>query len=654
MSENILNALETIATSIIEDAKTIAEKYPAARNRIRRADGEPTSAADFVDAAKRDLTAAYAWLMQDSMPMTPAQLVAFGKVSNAMGFTQSSTGRAFLTSALLRITNTDETTMQQAQLPMTLAATSPIGDKDAVAMLAGKFRMFSMLATALPGAGHDGAKRFRFAEQREVQDKFMFMRGHEIDQINDVVKQCVEGLGMSKADKDKLASTVTEMPVKPPEGGISPSGRPVAGPGEPGDGRDGVHRGHFGRRDDRPWTADGRGFGQGRDGDDFPGRARRPGGAHQAQEPEEQEEFDAKGLEEVLSEMDDMIGMDDVREQVSSMLYQIQNDTIARALLPKKQAAALPRNNPHMCFVGNPGTGKTTVARKMGAMMKQVGILKKGHVVEVDRNKLISDHIGGSEKKVEEILDAAKGGVLFIDEAYSLYKGKDNKKDFGNEIIAGILKAMEDGRDDFVVVFAGYPKEMDEFIKSNPGLESRVNRYVNFRDYNREELLEITDIMLDERVMTIDDDARAKIGDMLEKDKKAKGRAFSNGRAVRNLVEQASEAMSMRLGKTGEFMKHTNLKKLRALSEDDKQSLLQKLRQVKGEDVDHVAVQQIKVGDDQTATSQAMQEAEDRADAERLQQILRDERLRSKAREILDKEAQEKFERENPKNPIGF
>ena len=199
----------------------------------------------------------------------------------------------------------------------------------------------------------------------------------------------------------------------------------------------------------------------------------------------------------------------------------------------------------HCVFTGNPGTGKTTVARILAEIYREMGVVKKGHLVETDRSGLIGEYVGQTAVKTNKIIDTALDGVLFIDEAYSLVQG--GEKDYGREAIATLLKRMEDDRSRLVVILAGYTNEMKAFIDSNPGLQSRFNRYIEFHDYNAEELAKIFLKKTEECQYTCDKDVRASIIDVMKRAVETKDKNFGNGRFVRNLFENAIQRQAVRL-----------------------------------------------------------------------------------------------------------
>ena len=198
----------------------------------------------------------------------------------------------------------------------------------------------------------------------------------------------------------------------------------------------------------------------------------------------------------------------------------------------------------HLVFLGNPGTGKTTVARILSKIYKQLGVLETGQLVEVDRAGLVAGYVGQTALKTKEKIDEAMGGILFIDEAYTLAKGGN---DFGQEAIDTILKAMEDNRDAFIVIVAGYPGPMEAFLDSNPGLKSRFNKRILFEDYTNEELLSIFEVFCRKYGVTLNAEAQECVQQYLSKLCANKPENFANGREMRNLFEGAVSNQANRL-----------------------------------------------------------------------------------------------------------
>ena len=261
--------------------------------------------------------------------------------------------------------------------------------------------------------------------------------------------------------------------------------------------------------------------------------------ANAAQDQQQEEEQSEETIEQLKEELNSYIGLDVIKSEVNSLINWIG---IMKAR--KEQNMPTPDLSLHMVFSGNPGTGKTMIARLMSRIYKCLGILSKGHLVEVDRSGLVAGYIGQTALKTQEVIEKALGGVLFIDEAYALTSRGNN--DYGQEAVDTLLKAMEDHRDDLIVIVAGYTELMQEFISSNPGLESRFNRFMYFPDYTVDELVGIFDMRCGKSCYTLSDEAREILPEILkEKSKDVKG--FGNGRGVRNLFEHAIANQADRL-----------------------------------------------------------------------------------------------------------
>ncbi|MCO5725533.1 AAA family ATPase [Robiginitalea marina] len=246
-------------------------------------------------------------------------------------------------------------------------------------------------------------------------------------------------------------------------------------------------------------------------------------------------------LDDVVRELDKLIGLDEIKGEIKTLINFIEVQK-ARS----KKGLKVPNISYHMVFTGSPGTGKTTVARIVGKVYKHLGILKKGHLIETDRSGLIAGFVGQTSSKVNRVVDKALDGVLFIDEAYSLTK-KDGQNDYGAEAVATLLKRMEDERDRLAVIVAGYPNEMGSFIESNPGLESRFNRYLHFQDYSPEELFRIFELISKNSEYSVSDMARKKLHILFQKLIEEKDYNFGNGRVSRNIFEQTIENQSNRI-----------------------------------------------------------------------------------------------------------
>ena len=262
----------------------------------------------------------------------------------------------------------------------------------------------------------------------------------------------------------------------------------------------------------------------------------------------DEEEDKSKVVDNPAEELNNMIGLSTVKNEIN---------TLCNFVIMKKKREAEGLQSPsisyHCVFTGNPGTGKTTVARLLAGIYKDLGVLKKGHLVETDRSGLVAEYVGQTAVKTNKIIDSALDGVLFIDEAYTLANGGTN--DYGPEAIATLLKRMEDDRDRLVVILAGYNTEIETFINSNPGLRSRFNRYIHFEDYTAPELYEIFCLQVKKGEYTLTDDASLYLQKRLAAIVANKPKDFGNARYVRNLFEKTIEAQANRLASKPQLSK---------------------------------------------------------------------------------------------------
>ena len=276
-----------------------------------------------------------------------------------------------------------------------------------------------------------------------------------------------------------------------------------------------------------------------------PERARQPDGA--------------KTLEELQAELDALVGLETVKEQVRALVAFLQVQAL-------RKQSGLPEvgTSQHLVFLGNPGTGKTTIARLLAQMYGAMGLLRRGHLVEVDRAGLVGQWVGSTALKTDRVIRRAVDGVLFIDEAYAL-ASEHERLDFGPEAVETLLKRMEDLRERLIVIAAGYPRLMQRFLASNPGLRSRFAREIVFPDYSTDELLEITRRFVADHEYELGEGAEATLRGIFGG--AARGEGFGNARFARTIFEQAVNMHALRLARAG--LDQPTLTELRTLTEED-------------------------------------------------------------------------------------
>lgn len=266
----------------------------------------------------------------------------------------------------------------------------------------------------------------------------------------------------------------------------------------------------------------------------------------------------ASNLESFLAELDaELVGLQPVKLRIRQ---------IAALLLVERlrEKAGLSTTPPslHMCFTGRPGTGKTTVANRMAKILHQLGFVRRGHLVVATRDDLVGQYIGHTAPKTKEILQKASGGVLFIDEAYYLYRA-ENERDYGQEAIEILLQYMEDRRDDLVVILAGYKDRMEKFFLSNPGMHSRIAQHIDFPDYTLEELVQIAELMTRRQMYAFDDQSRQAFSEYLAL--RINQPHFANARSVRNALDRIKLRQAIRLVEAGGSVPKEELSRIDAM-----------------------------------------------------------------------------------------
>ncbi|ADE16471.1 CbbX protein [Nitrosococcus halophilus Nc 4] len=251
-------------------------------------------------------------------------------------------------------------------------------------------------------------------------------------------------------------------------------------------------------------------------------------------------EFKASNIQEVLDKLDrELIGLKPIKTRIREIAALLLVDRLRRQFELTSETPTL-----HMSFTGNPGTGKTTVALRMGEILKRLGYVREGHLVTVTRDDLVGQYIGHTAPKTKEVIKKAMGGVLFIDEAYYLYK-PENERDYGQESIEILLQVMENNRDDLVVVLAGYKDKMDRFFQSNPGMRSRIAHHLDFPDYSPEELMAIAKLMLADQNYRLSPEGEKALAEYIPV--RMKLPHFANARSIRNALDRARLRQANRL-----------------------------------------------------------------------------------------------------------
>jgi probable Rubsico expression protein CbbX len=246
------------------------------------------------------------------------------------------------------------------------------------------------------------------------------------------------------------------------------------------------------------------------------------------------------GLDAVLDQLDgELVGLAPVKTRIREIAALLVVDRLRR-----EHGLVSERPSLHMCFTGNPGTGKTTVARRMAEILHRLGYVERGHLISATREDLVGQYVGHTAPKTRDVLKKAYGGVLFIDEAYYLHR-PENERDYGQEAIEILLQAMENERDKLVVILAGYKDRMDEFFSSNPGMQSRVAHHIEFPDFTLDELMRIGDLMLEQREYAFAPEARTVFREYVERRRRRP--RFAHGRSIRNAIDRARLRQASRL-----------------------------------------------------------------------------------------------------------
>jgi SpoVK/Ycf46/Vps4 family AAA+-type ATPase len=283
-----------------------------------------------------------------------------------------------------------------------------------------------------------------------------------------------------------------------------------------------------------------------------------------AQNPKTEDAGNVKTLDELLAELDALIGLENVKKSIRENITYLKFTKLRQG----KGFVDSSKLSLHSIFTGNPGTGKTTVVKMLGKIYQKMGLLSKGHVVEVDRAALVGEYIGQTAPKTKKMIEQARGGILFIDEAYSLARADDDSKDFGKEVIEILLKEMSDGPGDIAIIGAGYPKQMKSFVDSNPGLKSRFTEYFHFDDYLPEELYQIAIYSAKQKEVVFAIGAEEYLKEQLTEAYRKRDEHFGNARFVNAVVDEAKQNMGLRLMKLTDLETLSNEQLSTILPED--------------------------------------------------------------------------------------
>ncbi len=252
-----------------------------------------------------------------------------------------------------------------------------------------------------------------------------------------------------------------------------------------------------------------------------------------------------QSLDELFKELNSLIGLGQVKEEIRQLIQFVRVQDMRQ-----KKGLGTMNLSLHSVFYGSPGTGKTTIARIYGRMLKAMGLLEKGHLVETDRAGLVANYVGQTANKTDEKIKEAVGGVLFIDEAYSLYKGENTQWDYGSEAIEVLMKRMEDNRNNLAVIVAGYPEPMNDFLNSNEGFKSRFVNYIHFEDYLAQELTNIFISLCKQNNYILENDSLQLAEIVIESAFAQKDKTFGNAKFIRNLFEKIIRNQALRIGET--------------------------------------------------------------------------------------------------------